>query len=133
MTNFDGIRSEHAAAYGYGLILPLADSTINAACRRMLEQHRSMADRAQLLWLEAPPAEAGYSTSEPLETSGDALLFAVRLESDACEGWASQLASEDQTEEQRAFAAEALEKATVQMARWRNIIPGAPFSPLPGL
>lgn len=133
MTNFDGIRSEHAAAYGYGLILPVADSTISAACRRMLEQHRSVADRARLLWPEAPPADAGYRTSEPLDTYSDALIFAVRIESDACEGWASQLAAEEQSEQQRAFAADALEKASVQMARWRSIIPGAPFSPLPGL
>lgn len=133
MTNFDGIRAEQAAVYGYGLILPLADSTIVSACRRMLEQHRTLADRAQLLWQDAPPAEVGYRTDEPLATSWDALLFAVRLESDACEGWVSQLAAEDQTEKQRAFAAEALESATVQMARWRNIVPGAPFSPLPGL
>lgn len=132
MTNFDGIRSEHAAAFGYGLILPLADATILGACRRMLETHRSLADRAQLLWPDAPPAEVGYTIDEPLETSGDALLLAVRLESDACEGWVSQLGAEDQSEEQRAFAAEALESATIQMARWRNIIPGAPFSPLPG-
>lgn len=133
MTTFDGIRSEHAAVYGYGVILPLADSTIISACRRMLEQHRALSDRAQLLWPGAPPAEVGYTINEPLETSGDALLLAVRLESDACEGWVSQLAAEDQSEQQRAFASEALESATVQMARWRNIIPGAPFSPLPGL
>ncbi|WP_333619892.1 DUF4439 domain-containing protein [Dietzia sp.] len=133
MTDFPGIRGEQAAAYGYGLLLPLADPSVLASMRRQLDQHRDFADRALALWPDAPAPQVGYSLDQPPANSGDSLLLAIRLESDACEGWAAQLARPDQTEAQKALALECLRAGSVQMARWRTLVSGAPLTPLPGL
>lgn len=132
-TNTPGIRSEQAAAFGYGLLLPVADASIIEACRRMLEQHRDFSDRARVLWPDAPASEVGYTVDSAPTTSGEAVVFAIRLESDVCHGWTAQIAAPDQSAEQKALAVDALRAASIQFARWRTMVPGAPFSALPGL
>lgn len=131
--SFDGIRATDAAVYGYGLLLPKADATIRDAVERMLDEHRARADRARLLWPDAPPAATGYTLSEPLGTSQEAIALAVRFESDCCDGWRSQLESADHdSPEQLGFAMDCLDAAAVQLARWRTLVPAAPFRALPG-
>lgn len=131
--NFDGVRATDAAVFGYGLLLPKADAMIHDAVERMLGEHRGRADRARLLWPDAPAAAVGYSLTEPLNTPQEALLLAVRLELDCCQGWRSQLESADHdSPEQLGFAMDCLDAAAVQLAKWRTLVPGAPFQSLPG-
>lgn len=133
MAEHPGLRAEDAAVFGYGLILPQAGPTIVAAVERMLGEHRDRTDQARLLWPDADPAAPGYTLDAPLATSTDALLIAVRLESDCCEGWRAWLEHAQQpSAAQLAFAQDSLDAAAIQMARWRTLIPGAPFTALPG-
>lgn len=124
-----GLAAEDAAVYGYGLVLSRADGTIRAAVRRELAAHRARRDAAEELWPGSAPAPVGYLTGP--DTPDSPVLLAIRIESDCCEGWRAQ-AGEAGTAEQRRFAVESLTAAAIQLARWRTLIPGAPFEALPG-
>lgn len=133
MSEHAGIRSEDAAIFGYQLIRPKASATLVDAVDRMIGEHRDRTDQARLLWPEAAPAETGYMLAQPLSSATDALLLAVRFESDCCEGWRSWFENATEpTAAQLAFAQDSLNAAAVQMARWRSLLPGTPFSALPG-
>lgn len=129
MTTPVGLAAEDAAVYGYGLLLASADSGIMAAVRRELTAHRARRDAAEELWADSPPAPVGYLTGP--ETSTAPVLLAIRIESDCCEAWRVQLGTAD-TSERRQFCVDALTASAIQLARWRTLVPGAPFEALPG-
>ncbi|HJC61570.1 MAG TPA: ferritin-like domain-containing protein [Candidatus Dietzia intestinigallinarum] len=129
MTTPVGLASEDAAVYGYGLLLATADPGIRGAVRRELAAHRARRDAAEELWPDSPPAPVGYLAGP--DTSTSPVLLAIRLESDCCEAWRSELGiSEDP--DRRRFCVDALTAAAIQLARWRTLVPGAPFEALPG-
>lgn len=129
MTGPVGLAAEDAAVYGYGLVLSRADPSIRAAVRRELAAHRARRDAAEELWPGSPPAPVGFLTAPDAPTAP--LLLAIRLESDCCEAWRAQL-GESADPETRRFCVEALTASAVQLARWRTLVPGAPFEALPG-
>lgn len=129
MTTPVGLAAEDAAVYGYGLILGSADDSIRAAVRRELAAHRARRDAAEHLWPDAPPAPVGYLTAP--ETPTGPLLLAIRIESDCCEAWRTELGTVGDPERRR-FALDALTASAIQLARWRTLVPGAPFEALPG-
>lgn len=129
MTTPVGLAAEDAAVYGYGLVLARADNSIRAAVRRELAAHRARRDAAEKLWPGAPPAPVGYLTGP--ETPDAPVLLAIRIESDCCEAWRIELGRAESPEIRR-FCIDALTAAAVQLARWRTIVPGTPFEPLPG-
>ncbi|HHX83735.1 MAG TPA: DUF4439 domain-containing protein [Actinomycetales bacterium] len=129
MSTPQGLAAEDAAVYGYGLVLSRADASIRAAARRELTAHRVRRDAAEELWTEAAAAPVGYATAP--DTPTDPVLLAIRLESDCCEAWRAEIAAAD-TRERRSFCVDALTAAAVQLARWRTLVPGAPFEELPG-
>lgn len=129
MTTPVGLAAEDAAVYGYGLVLARADATILAAVRRELAAHRARRDAAEELWPGSAPAPVGYIPGPDTPTA--AVLLAIRIESDCCEAWRIQLGRAGSTETRR-FCVEALSAAAVQLARWRTLVPGAPFEALPG-
>lgn len=124
-----GLAAEDAAVYGYGLVLATADSSIRAAARRELTAHRARRDAAEELWPGSPPAPVGYLPAPDASTSP--LLLAIRLESDCCEAWRVELGAADDPAIRR-FCLDALTAAAIQLARWRTLVPGAPFEALPG-
>src|SRR5699024_12012573 len=65
----------------------------------------------------------------PIYTSLSPVLLAIRLESDCCEAWRAEAGIAD-TPERRRFCVDALTAAAVQLARWRTLVPGAPFEEL---
>ena len=129
MTTPPGLAAEDAAVYGYGLVLAGADAGIRAAVRRELTAHRARRDAAEALWPGAAPAPVGYLTAPDVSTAP--VLLAIRLESDCCEAWRAE-AGRAESEEVRRFCLDALTAAAVQLARWRTLVPGAPFEALPG-
>lgn len=129
MTTPPGLAAEDAAVYGYGLVLAGADSGIRAAVLRELAAHRARRDAAEALWPDAPPAPVGYLTGPDTPTAP--VLLAIRLESDCCEAWRAEL-GQARSAEVRQFCLDALTAASVQLARWRTLVPGAPFEALPG-
>lgn len=129
MTTPRGLAAEDAAVYGYGLVLSDADPSIRAAARRELAAHRTRRDAAETLWPGSPPAPVGYSISP--DTSESPVLLAIRLESDCCEAWRAEAGTAG-TPERRRFCVDALTAAAVQLARWRTLVPNAPFEELPG-
>lgn len=129
MSDAPGLAAEDAAVYGYGVVLAHAGPDLVAAARRELDAHRGRRDAAETLWPDAPPAAVGYSAG-PDAPSG-ALELAIRLESDCCEAWRAQAATAD-TAERRRFCVDALTASAVQLARWRGLLPEAPFEALPG-
>ncbi|MDX2355604.1 DUF4439 domain-containing protein [Dietzia sp. PP-33] len=129
MTTPPGLAAEDAAVFGYGLVLAGADGGIRAAVRRELAAHRARRDAAEDLWPGAAPAPVGYLTAPDVSTSP--VLLAIRLESDCCEAWRAELGAARSTEV-RQFSLDALTAAAVQLARWRTLVPGAPFEALPG-
>lgn len=129
MSTPPGLAAEDAAVFGYGLVLSRADTAIRAAAQRELSAHRTRRDAAEALWPGSPPAPVGYVTAP--DTSAAPVLLAIRLESDCCEAWRAQVGIAD-TAERRQFCVEALTAAAVQLARWRTLVPGAPFEALPG-
>lgn len=129
MTTPPGLTAEDAAVYGYGLVLAGADSGIRAAVLRELAAHRARRDAAEALWPDAAPAPVGYVTAPDTPTAP--VLLAIRLESDCCEAWRAELGEAGSTEVRR-FCLDALTSASVQLARWRSLVPGAPFEALPG-
>lgn len=124
-----GLAAEDTAVFGYGLVLARADGSIRAAVRRELAAHRARRDAAEELWPESPPAPVGYLPGPDTPTSP--VLLAIRIESDCCEAWRAELGRAE-TPETRRFCIDALTAASVQLARWRTLIPGAPFEALPG-
>lgn len=129
MTTPFGLASEDAAVYGYSLLLATADPGIQSAVRRELAAHRTRRDAAEELWPDSPPAPVGYLAGP--DTSTSPVLLAIRLESDCCDAWRRELGiSEDPG--RRQFCLDALTAAAVQLARWRTLVPGAPFEALPG-
>lgn len=129
MTAPVGLAAEDAAVYGYGLVLARADGSIRAAVRRELAAHRARRDAAETLWPGSPPAPVGYLTGP--DTPVSAVLLAIRIESDCCEAWRVELGRAEAPETRR-FCSDALTAAAVQLARWRTLVPGAPFEALPG-
>ena len=129
MTTPIGLASEDAAVYGYGLLLAAAEPGILNAVRRELAAHRVRRDAAEELWPDSPPAPVGYLTGP--DTSTSPVLLAIRIESDCCEAWRTQLGISADPEH-RKFCVDALTASAVQLARWRTLIPGAPFETLPG-
>ena len=124
-----GVAAEDAAVYGYGLVLARADGSIRAAVRRELAAHRARRDAAEVLWPASPPAPVGY-VPDP-DAPGAPVLLAIRIESDCCVAWRVELGLA-RTPETRRFCVDALTAAAVQLARWRTLVPGAPFEALPG-
>ena len=129
MTTPVGLAAEDAAVYAYGLVLSRADGSIRTAVRRELAAHRARRDGAEELWPDSPPAPVGYLTGPDTPTSP--VLLAIRIESDCCEAWRAQVATAE-TAAMRRYAVEALTAAAIQLARWRTLVPGAPFEALPG-
>lgn len=129
MSTPQGLAAEDAAVFGYGLVLSRADAPIRAAIRRELAAHRARRDAAEELWPGSPPAAVGYTIAP--ETPGSPVLLAIRLESDCCEAWRAEAGAAD-TPERRRFCVDALTAAAIQLARWRTLVPGAPFEVLPG-
>ena len=129
MTTPRGLGAEDAAVFGYGLVLAGADAGIRAAVRRELAAHRARRDAAEALWPGSGPAPVGYLTAPDAPTAP--VLLAIRLESDCCEAWRAEIADAD-SPEVRQFCLDALAAAAVQLARWRTLVPGAPFEALPG-
>ena len=129
MTTPFGLASEDAAVYGYGLLLATADPGILGAVRRELAAHRARRDAAEELWPDSPPAPVGYLAGP--DTSTSPVLLAIRLESDCCEAWRSELGIAEDPD-RRQFCVDALTAAAVQLARWRTLVQGAPFEALPG-
>lgn len=129
MSTPQGLAAEDAAVFGYGLVLSRADAAIHAAATRELAAHRARRDTAEQLWPGSPPAPVGYLSAP--DTSSHPVLLAIRLESDCCEAWRAEAGAAD-TPERRQFCVNALTAAAVQLARWRTLIPGAPFEALPG-
>lgn len=129
MSTHTGLAAEDAAVFGYGLVLATADGSIRAAVRRELDAHRARRDAAEALWTGSPPAPVGYLTAPDAPTAP--VLLAIRLESDCCEAWRAA-AGAAETEVTRRFCVDALTAAAVQLARWRTLVPGAPFEALPG-
>lgn len=124
-----GLAAEDEAVFGYGIVLSRADASIRAAARRELAAHRARRDAAEELWPDAAPAPVGYAASP--DTSVSPVLLAIRLESDCCRAWRAEAGVAD-SDERRRFCVDALTAAAVQLARWRTLIPGAPFQVLPG-
>ena len=129
MTTPVGLAAEDAAVYGYGLVLARADGSIRAAVRRELAAHRDRRDAAELLWPGSPPAPVGYLAG--VDTPASPVLLAIRIESDCCEAWRIELGRASSSETRR-FCVDALTASAAQMARWRTLVPGAPFEALPG-
>ena len=129
MTPPVGLAAEDAAVYGYGLLLATADGSIHGAVRRELAAHRARRDAAEELWPDSPPAPVGYLAGPDTPTAP--VLLAIRIESDCCEAWRAQLGTSAEPD-RRQFCLDALTAAAVQLARWRTLIPGAPFEALPG-
>lgn len=129
MTTPIGLAAEDAAVYGYGVVLAGADDTIIGAARRELAAHRARRDAAEQLWPDTAPAPVGYLTGPDTPTAP--LLLAIRIESDCCEAWRAELGFATDGETRR-FCLDALTASAIQLARWRTLIPGAPFEALPG-
>lgn len=129
MSTHPGLAAEDAAVFGYGLVLAGADGSIRGAVRRELAAHRARRDAAEQLWPGSPPAPVGYLTARDTPTAP--VLLAIRLESDCCEAWRTEMGAAD-TPEVRQFCLDALTAAAIQLARWRTLVPGAPFEALPG-
>ncbi|PAY24968.1 hypothetical protein CEY15_00405 [Dietzia natronolimnaea] len=129
MTTPPGLAAEDAAVYGYGLVLAAADGSIRAAVLRELAAHRARRDAAEELWPGAPAAPVGYLTTTDTPTSP--VLLAIRLESDCCEAWRAEIGTA-RSPEIRRFCLDALTAASIQLQRWRTLVPGAPFEALPG-
>lgn len=124
-----GLAAEDAAVYGYGVVLSAAAGPIQGAVRRELGAHRARRDAAERLWPDSPPAPVGY-LAEP-DTPTGPLLLAIRIESDCCDAWRAELGIASDPEIRR-FCLDALTASAIQLARWRTLIPGAPFEALPG-
>lgn len=129
MTTPVGLAAEDAAVYGYGLLLSSADPSIQGAVRRELAAHRARRDAAEILWPDSPPAPVGYLTAP--ETPTSPVLLAIRIESDCCEAWRLELGAATEPDARR-FCLDALTASAIQLARWRTLVPGAPFETLPG-
>jgi len=132
----EALATEHGVVYGYGLVSAYSLPEFNGLVVATIRQHRERRDRTITILtsraVEAPPAAAGYQLPLPVNSSGDALRLAVRMENDTATAWRAVV---EQTRDaaDREFAATALGQSAVLAAHWNRALGNWPITrPFPG-
>jgi hypothetical protein len=116
------LAAEHAAVYGYGAIAAALAGTSRSAALDGLDVHRERRDRLRRMILDGggkpTEAAAGYELPRPLTGANAVTELAAGIERDIALAYgALVVAAQD---DDRAFAARALQDAAVREATWRR-------------
>lgn len=127
------LATEHAAAYGYGVIAAQTSGAAKRAALNAFDVHRSRRDRLRALVVAAggTPVEAALAYRLPFPVTTP--QAAVRLAADTERELALALGAlvEAGGLEERQFAAAALQDAAVRESYWRGKPPTLPGLPAP--
>jgi hypothetical protein len=129
------LAAEHAAVYGYGAVAAALAGTSRSAALDALDVHRERRDRLRRMILDGggkpTEAQAGYELPRPLSGGKAVADLAAGIERDVALAYgALVVASQD---DDRAFAARAIQDAAVRETTWRQQAPRFPGLEDPGL
>ena len=120
--------AEHAAVYGYGLLIPQLTGAARDNGLAGFDEHRNRRDRlrALIVALGASPVEAAaaYRPSAPVVGAAAGVRFAADLERDVALAFGDLVAAS--TQDTRTFAAHALQELAVRQAGWEQAAPRFP-------
>jgi hypothetical protein len=122
------LASEHAAVYGYGLLIPQLTGSARVGALAALDEHRIRRDRLRALVaaLGAEPTEpaAAYRADAPVTGAAAATGLATDLERDVALAFGELVAASN--DDTRTFAARALQELAVRQANWQHAAPRFP-------
>lgn len=128
---FDAVAAEHAAIYGYGLVSSHVMPEQNDLVSEAVAQHRDRREAALIKLKEqsitAPLPAAGYQLPFPVTGPIGAGKLAVQMESDCAVGWRAVL-EQSGSEQDRAFALDALTQCALMAAKWRQVLGAWPVT-----
>lgn len=129
------LAAEHAAVYAYGAIAAELNGTNRAIALQGLNVHRERRDRLRRMILDAGgkpvEAQAAYQLPRPLGAFSAVVDLAAGVERDIALAFGALVAAA--ADDDRAFAARALQDAAVREATWRQEAPRFPGLEDPGL
>jgi hypothetical protein len=116
------LAAEHAAVYGYGLLIPQLTGGAHENGLTGFDEHRNRRDRlrALIVALGAPPVEAAaaYRPATPVVGAAAAVKFAADLERDVALAFGDVVAAS--TLQTRTFAAHSLQELAIRQASWQH-------------
>lgn len=116
------LAAEHAAVYGYGALVAVLTGTRRSAALSGLDVHRSRRDRLRRLTVDGGgkpvEAQAAYELPRPLTGASVATELAAGIERDIALAYGALVAAA--TQDERGFAARAIQDAAVREAGWRG-------------
>jgi hypothetical protein len=122
------LAAEHAAIYGYGLVLGQLTGDARDDGLSALDAHRARRDRLRALVIAAggTPTEAApaYRPEAPVQGAAAAAKVAADLERDVALAFGDLIAAS--TAETRTFAARSLQDIAVQQTAWQHAAPRFP-------
>ncbi|MFN8088433.1 MAG: ferritin-like domain-containing protein [Mycobacterium sp.] len=128
---YDAVAIEHATIYGYGIVSAHCPPEANDLVSEALAQHRERREAALKLLaqasVKAPQPAAGYQLPIAVTTATDAANLAVRMEADCAVAWRAVI-ERSASEQDRAFAVDALTRSAVLSARWKRVLGAWPIT-----
>jgi hypothetical protein len=128
------LAAEHAAVYAYGAVAAQLSGSARSAALDGLDVHRERRDRLRRMVLDGGgkpiEAQAAYELPRPLAGKAVAEL-AAGVERDIALAYGALVAAS--SDDDRAFAARALQDAAVRETSWRQEPPRFPGLADPGL
>lgn len=129
------LAAEHAAIYGYGAIAAELNGTNRTVALQGLDVHRERRDQLRRMVLDGGgkpvEAQAAYELPRPFGGFSAVVDLAAGIERDVALAYGALVAAS--TEDDRGFAAQALQDAAVRESFWRDEAPRFPGLEDPGL
>jgi hypothetical protein len=122
------LAAEHAAVYGYGLLIPQLTGPAHDTAMTAFDEHRNRRDRlrAMVVAAGAAPTEAApaYRPLGPVSGAAAAAKLAADLERDVAVAFGDLVAAGN--DDTRTFAARAVQELAIRQASWQHAAPRFP-------
>lgn len=124
----EALAAEHAAIYGYNLVIAQLTGDTRDAGLSVLDGHRARRDRLRAMVVAAggTPTEAApaYRPAAPVQGAAAAVKVAADLERDVALAFADLVAAS--AADTRSFAARSLQDIAVAQTSWQHSAPRFP-------
>jgi hypothetical protein len=124
----NALASEHAAVYGYGLLIPQLTGSAREGALAAFDEHRIRRDRLRglvaALGAEPTEAAAAYRPAGPVTGAAAATRLATDLERDVALAFGELVAAS--SDDTRTFAARSLQELAIRQTTWQHAAPRFP-------
>jgi hypothetical protein len=124
----NALASEHAAVYGYGLLIPQLTGPARQGALAAFDEHRNRRDRLRALvaalGVEPTETAAAYRAGDPVTGAAAATKLATDLERDVALAFGELVAAS--SEATRMFAARSLQELAIRQTDWQHAAPRFP-------